>query len=62
LSYSVFDFLIGYVVHVQFDKIQNSKVNDVSKVIVMQRANTKSSVGQHGSPTNAKVGSGAMEE
>jgi hypothetical protein len=28
----------------------------------IQRANTKSSVGQHGSPTNTNVGSGAIEE
>jgi hypothetical protein len=41
---------------------QNSEVNNVSNVIIIQRANTKSSVGQQGPPTNAKVGSGAIEE
>jgi hypothetical protein len=30
--------------------------------LIIQKANTKSSVGQHGPPTNAKVGSGAAEE
>jgi hypothetical protein len=40
--------------------IQNSEDNNLSNVI--QNANKKSSVGQHGLPTNAKVGSGAMEE
>jgi hypothetical protein len=39
----------------------NSEVNNVSNVIIIQRANTKS-VRQHGPPINAKVGSGAMEE
>jgi hypothetical protein len=42
--------------------IQNSRVNNVSNVIIIQRANTKSSVRQHGPPSNAKEGSGAMEE
>jgi hypothetical protein len=42
--------------------IQNSEVNNVSNVNIIQKANTKSNVGQHGLPTNAKVGSGAMEE
>jgi hypothetical protein len=37
---------------------QNSEVNNASNVITIQKANTKSSVGQHGRPTNAKVGSG----
>jgi hypothetical protein len=41
--------------------IQNSEVNDVSNVIIIQNANTKSSVGQHGPPKNAKVGSGIAE-
>jgi hypothetical protein len=31
-------------------------------VIIIQKANTTSSVGQHGPPTNAKVGSSAAEE
>jgi hypothetical protein len=33
-----------------------------ASVIIIQKANTKSSVGQHGPPTNTKVGSGAAEE
>jgi hypothetical protein len=41
---------------------QNRKVNNVSNVITIQKANTKSSAGQHGPMTNAKVGSAAMEE
>jgi hypothetical protein len=43
-------------------KVQNSAVNNMSNATTIQKANTKSSVGQHGPPTNAKVGSGAMEE
>jgi hypothetical protein len=39
--------------------IQNSKVNNVYNVTIVQKAITKSSVGQNGPPTNAKVGSGA---
>jgi hypothetical protein len=39
--------------------IQNSEVNNVQNVTIVQKAITKSSVGQHGPPTNAKVGSGA---
>jgi hypothetical protein len=42
--------------------IQNSEVNIVKNVIIIQKANTKSSVGQHGPPTNAKVGAYAAEE
>jgi hypothetical protein len=34
----------------------------VSNVIIIQKANTKSSIGQHGPLTNVKVGSGAAEE
>jgi hypothetical protein len=41
--------------------IQNSEVN-VSNVIIIQKANTKRSVRQHEPPTNAKVGSCAMEK
>jgi hypothetical protein len=41
---------------------QNSEVNIVQNVIIIQRANTKSSAGQHGPPRNAKVGSGVMKE
>jgi hypothetical protein len=39
--------------------IQNSEVNNVQNVTTVQKAITKSSVRQHGPPTNAKVGSGA---
>jgi hypothetical protein len=39
-----------------------SEVNNVSNVIIIEKANTKSSVGQHGPSTNAKVGPGAAEE
>jgi hypothetical protein len=53
------DIITGDVNIVQ---IQNSEVNIVWNVIIIQRANTKSSVRQHGPPTNAKVASGAMEE
>jgi hypothetical protein len=42
--------------------IQNSKVNNVENAIIIQKAITKSSVGQHGPPTNAKVGSGVAVE
>jgi hypothetical protein len=40
-------------------EIQNSEVNNAWNEIIVQKAITKSSVGQHGPPTNAKVGSGA---
>jgi hypothetical protein len=42
--------------------ISNGEVNNAPNVTIIQRANTKSSVGQHGPLKNAKVGSGAMEE
>jgi hypothetical protein len=42
-------------------QIQNSEVNDVYNAIVIQKAITKSSLGQHGPPTNAKVGSGVAK-
>jgi hypothetical protein len=42
--------------------IQNREVNNVSNIIIIEKANAKSSVGQHWPPTNANVGSGAMEE
>jgi hypothetical protein len=45
-----------------YTTIQNSKINIVQNVIIIQNANTKLSVGQHGPPTKAKVGSGAEEE
>jgi hypothetical protein len=41
---------------------KKSEVNNVSNVITILKANTKSSVGQHRPPTNAEVGSGVMEE
>jgi hypothetical protein len=48
-----------YLKHNIFEvPIQNREVNNM----LIQRANAKSSVRQHGPPTNAKVGSGAMEE
>jgi hypothetical protein len=44
--------------------IQNIEVKNVSKVIIHQKANTKSSVRQHRTPNNVKVnvGSVAMEK
>ena len=36
--------------------------NKVLNAIIVQKTHTKSSVGQHGPPTKAKAGSGAMEE
>jgi hypothetical protein len=39
--------------------VQNSEVNNVYNVTTVQKAITKSSVGQHGPPADAKVGSGA---
>jgi hypothetical protein len=42
--------------------IQNSKVNNVLNIIIILKAITKSSAGQHGPPENAKVGSGDAEE
>jgi hypothetical protein len=42
--------------------IPNSEVNNVENVIIIQKTNTKSSAGQHGSSTDGKVGSDAMEE
>jgi hypothetical protein len=42
--------------------IQNREVNNVPSVLIIRKANTKWSVGQHRPPTNAKVGSGAQEE
>jgi hypothetical protein len=40
----------------------NSEVENVSNVIIIQKANTKSTEGQQWPPTNVKVGSGAMDE
>jgi hypothetical protein len=34
----------------------------MENAITIKKASTKSSVGQHGPPTNTKVGSGAAEE
>jgi hypothetical protein len=45
-----------------FSEIQNSEVNNVQNAIIIQKAITKSSGGQHGPPTNAKVGSGVAKE
>jgi hypothetical protein len=39
-------------------EIQNSEVNNVINITIIQKAITKSSVRQHGSPTNVKIGSG----
>jgi hypothetical protein len=44
------------------DQIQNREVNNLSSVIIIQKAKIKSSVGQHIPPTNAKTGSGAIQE
>jgi hypothetical protein len=40
----------------------NYKVNNFSKIIIIQNASTKLSIGQHEPPTNMKVGSGAAEK
>jgi hypothetical protein len=42
--------------------MQNSEVNNVQNTTTILKVITKSSVGQHRPPTNAKVGSGAAEE
>jgi hypothetical protein len=42
--------------------VKNSIVNNMSNIIIIQKANIKSSVGQHELPTNAKVESGAVKE
>jgi hypothetical protein len=57
-SYSLIVILLSSIT------IQNSEVNNVQNKIIIQRTITKSSVGQHGPPTNAKVhvGTGAIEE
>jgi hypothetical protein len=41
---------------VVFCKIQNSKVNNVKKVIIIQKAIRNSSLGQYRPPTNANAG------
>jgi hypothetical protein len=41
---------------------KNSEVNNVYNVMVIQKANTKWSMGQHGPSKNAKVGSSPMEK
>jgi hypothetical protein len=43
-------------------EIQKSEVNNVSNIIIIQKANKASSVGQHRTPRNAKLGSGVAEE
>jgi hypothetical protein len=42
--------------------MQNSEVKIIQNVIIIQKANIKSSVGQHGPSTNVKVASDAAEE
>jgi hypothetical protein len=54
--------LISWNTHDHMQLKQNSEVKYVLNVIIIQKAITESSVGQHGPPTNAKVGSGAYEE
>jgi hypothetical protein len=46
----------------KYSKISNSEVDNVLNIIIMQNANSNSSVGKHRPPIKAKVGSGAMEE
>jgi hypothetical protein len=41
---------------------KNNNIQLISIRLIIQKAITKSSVGHHGPPTNAKVGSGVMEE
>ena len=45
-----------------YTKIENSKVNNVQNIIIIQKAIKNTNVGQHRPPTNAKAGSGATEE
>jgi hypothetical protein len=54
--------LKGFLIARSFLRISNNEVNNVLKVIIIHKVNTKSNEGQHGPPTKAKVGSGAMEE
>jgi hypothetical protein len=42
--------------------VYNGKVINISNIIIVQKANTKSNVGQHRSSTNAKVELCAMEQ
>jgi hypothetical protein len=44
------------------DEKHNSELKNVPNVIVIQKANIKSGVGQHGPPTKAKVKLGVMEK
>jgi transcriptional regulator of nitric oxide reductase len=39
-----------------FHGIQNSRVNNMSNIDIIHKANTKWSVGKHGPPTKVKVG------
>jgi hypothetical protein len=48
-----------YIVRI---KIAIGYIKRVLNVIIIQKAYTKSSVGQHGPPTKARIGPGAMEE
>ena len=65
---TIFSFLLIYIIEQlkfwrkQDDRTQIGEGNIVLNVIIIQKAYTKSSVGQHGPPTKAKAGSGAMGE
>jgi hypothetical protein len=48
--------------HNNYFKNGKWEFKNVSNVIIIQKVNIKSSVGEHVPPTNEKVGSGAMEE
>jgi hypothetical protein len=59
-------YVPNYLIHIAicsgssyFQNLENSEVKNVYNITVVQKAITKSSVRQHGPPTNAKVGSGA---
>jgi hypothetical protein len=51
---------VVFLCYMCFFSIQNSEIHNVSNAIIIQKANRKSSVAQHGPPTNAKLGSGAV--
>jgi hypothetical protein len=53
------DLVCDYKLSLAHMVTSNSEDNNVSNVIIIQKADTKSIVGQHARPTNAKVGSGA---
>jgi hypothetical protein len=57
------DYISIYLQNIAPDiRISYGEVNKVLSVIIIQKAYRKLSVGQHGPPTKAKVGSGAMGE